>query len=53
MDQYTILMTQVFNELLSDDLIYNDQQQKQQLTDYISKARLKFDALRVVVVNHD
>jgi len=29
------------------------QQQQQELTDYISKARLKFDALRVVVVSHD
>ena len=29
------------------------QQQQQALADYISKARLKFDALRVVVVSHD
>ena len=29
------------------------QQQQQELTDYIRKARLKFDALRVVVVSHD
>jgi len=44
---------QKLNPSVRPEEITHLQQQQQELTDYISKARLKFDALRVVVVSHD
>jgi ATP-dependent helicase HepA len=44
---------QKLNPSVRPEEIAHLQQQQQELTDYISKARLKFDALRVVVVSHD
>lgn len=44
---------QKLNPSVRSEEIVHLQQQQQALTDYINKARLKFDALRVVVVSHD
>jgi ATP-dependent helicase HepA len=44
---------QKLNPSVRTEEIVHLQQQQQALADYISKARLKFDALRVVVVSHD
>ncbi len=41
------------NPLVRPEEIAHLQQKQQQLTDYIGKARLRFDAIRVIVVSHD
>jgi len=44
---------QRLNPSVRQDEIDHLQQQRQQLTEYIQKARLKLDALRVIVVSHE
>ncbi|MDP4944995.1 MAG: RNA polymerase-associated protein RapA [Alishewanella sp.] len=41
------------NPLVRDEEIAHQQQQCQQLNEYLAKARLKLDAIRVIVVSHD
>ena len=52
-EQQRLTALKQINPLIRQQEIDMLSSKQQQLTEYISKARLKLDAIRLIVVNHD